>query len=127
MKFKDLALKLKEIEKHSSRLTITNLLAQLWQAVDLAESNLVANLIQGQLQPAYDSLPFSLSEKMIARALVKLVIQNGGLPGNGLSVDIFGQADEASVLSQVRQKQRQTGDWGETSLALARDLNLNKE
>ena len=65
MKFKDLVLKLKEIEKHSSRLTITNLLAQLWQAVDLAESNLVANLIQGQLQPAYDSLPFSLSEKMI--------------------------------------------------------------
>lgn len=125
MKFKELAAKLSEIEKYSSRLKITEFLAELWRETEGEEARAIANLIQGQLQPAYDSLEFSLSEKMVARALTKLIVAHGGLQETGgLRVDLFGKADEESILAQVKEKQRQTGDWGETSRQISADLNL---
>ncbi len=128
MKFKELAEKLIEIEKYSSRLKMTALLAELWQKTNGEEARQIANLIQGQLQPAYDSLEFSLSEKMIGRALAKLVIKNGGLKTTGgMNVDLFGTADETGILAQVKEKQRQTGDWGEAAQLIVDDLDLKRE
>ena len=127
MKFKELAAKLIEIEKYSSRLKMTALLAELWQKTSGEEARQIANLIQGQLQPAYDSLEFSLSEKMIGRALAKLVIRNGGLKTTGgMNVDLFGAANETGILAQVKEKQRQTGDWGEAARLIVDDLDLKK-
>ncbi len=128
MKFQTLAQKLNEIEKYTSRLKITALLAELWQQTEGEEARAIANLIQGQLRPAYDSLEFSLSEKMVARALTKLVTAHGGLKETGgMNVDLFGEADEESLTEQIKGKQRQTGDWGETTALVVNDLELKRE
>jgi DNA ligase-1 len=124
MIFQDFALNLNEIEAEPSRLKMTELLAAMWQRLDLAEVPAAANLIQGQLQPAYESLEFNLSEKMVARALVRLILRAGGLPHQGVNVDLFGEADEASVSEQVRKWQRQNGDWGETAAIVIEQLRL---
>lgn len=128
MKFQELAAKLIEIEKYASRLKMTALLAELWRVTSSEEARIIANLIQGQLQPAYDSLEFSLSEKMIGRALARLVISHGGLKANGgMSIDLFGEVDEAGILEQVKEKQQQTGDWGEAVRLVVGDLDLKRE
>lgn len=127
MQFQTVAQKLLEIEKYSSRLKMTHLLAQLWQATNPDEANLIANLIQGQLRPAYDSLEFALSEKMVGRALAKLALAHGGLTAaGGLSLDLFGGADEKTTLELIKKKQRQTGDWGETAQEIVGDLGLER-
>lgn len=123
MKFSQLATILAEVEAVSSRLAITEKLATLWQQLPVEEARATANLIQGQLLPAYEGLEFNLSEKMVARALVKYLVANGGLPGDGVAVDIFGQADEASLLTTVKKLHHQTGDYGQTAAAIHQQLS----
>ena len=121
MQFSQLSQILAKIEKINSRLQITQLLSQLWGQLDEREAWQTANLIQGQLRPPYDQLVFNLSEKLIARGLAQLALSEGGLEG-GVSVDLFGQADEESLLEQVKKIHRQYGDWGETAADIHRQL-----
>ncbi len=122
MEFRILAETLSQIEKESARLKITQLLAALWRQIEPTSAWQVANLIEGQLKPPYESLEFYLSEKMIARSLIIIIQQNGGLSGDGLAFDMFGQADEDSIATQVKKIHQQLGDWGETCAHIHRDL-----
>lgn len=121
MQFSQLSRTLLEIEAIDARLQITQVLSTLWLQLDAQEAWQTANLIQGQLQPPYEQLVFNLSSKMIARSLAILALANGGLAG-GVSVDLFGQADEESLLEQIKKIHQRFGDWGETAAEVHRQL-----
>ncbi len=122
MNFKDLALILDEIEQVSSRIKITELLAILWQKLLPSEAWETANLIQGQLLPAYENLEFQMSEKTIAKTWAKIAMKQGGFGENNLVVDLFGETNEATLLEQVRKKHREQGDWGQAVQVMHQEL-----
>jgi DNA ligase-1 len=124
MEFQNFSLALDQIETQTARLDITQSLANLWLQLTPPEIRPVANLIQGQLQPSYESLEFNLSEKMIARSLARLILHHGGLNQQGVNIDLFGQADEATIVTQVKKIHRHYGDWGQTTQKIHQDLAL---
>ena len=69
MKFSQLAYYVEQIESSSSRLTITNLLAELFKKLNKDEVEKTVYLLQGRLAPLYDSIEFGMAEKMISRAV----------------------------------------------------------
>ena len=114
MQFSQLATCLDQLESLTSRLQITAILSRLWPQLDDTEIWETANLVQGQLRPAYEQLVFGLSEAMIHRGLAMMALSQGGLGEAGVSVDLFGQVDEQSLILQVKKIYRRYGDWGQT-------------
>lgn len=70
MKFSQLAYYVEQIENTASRLSITNLLAELFKKLNKDEIEKTIYLLQGRLAPLYDSIEFGMAEKMIGRAVV---------------------------------------------------------
>src|SRR3989338_4355467 len=70
MKFSQLAYYVEQIEKTSSRLSITNLLAELFKKLNKAEIEKTVYLLQGRLAPLYNAIEFGMAEKMIGRSVV---------------------------------------------------------
>lgn len=116
MQFLALAGALEKIEKLSARLQITQNLAALWQQLNKSEIYPVANLLQGQLQPSYDSLEFGLSEKMLSQALAKLE----GERDNSAPTDLFGISEPVTESSALKKLYQQLGDWGEVAYQIKR-------
>jgi DNA ligase-1 len=69
MNFSTFATYLKELEKTSSRLTITHILAQIFQKTTAQEIDKVCYLALGRLAPKYAGIELMLAEKMMIRAL----------------------------------------------------------
>ncbi len=69
MKFAKLAEYLEKLEGTSSRLAMTEILAQLYKEADSDEMREVVYLCQGKLGPAYKSPDFGVADKMMLRAL----------------------------------------------------------
>ena len=103
MQFTQLAETLTATEGVHSRLKITEIISGLWLKLDQREIWEVANLLQGQLYPPYESLDFGLSDKSMVKVLALLIIEQGGLTTTGMTVDLFGQTDEESIETQVRK------------------------
>ncbi|OGK23990.1 hypothetical protein A2954_07490 [Candidatus Roizmanbacteria bacterium RIFCSPLOWO2_01_FULL_37_12] len=70
MKFSKLAYFVEQIEKTSSRLSITHLLAELFKKLDKEEIEKTVYLLQGRLAPLYSAIEFGMAEKMIGRSVV---------------------------------------------------------
>src|SRR3990167_2336493 len=70
MKFSQLAFFVEQIEKTSSRLSITHLLAELFKKLDKQEIEKTVYLLQGRLVPLYNAIEFGMAEKMIGRSVV---------------------------------------------------------
>ena len=70
MKFSRLAYFVEQIEKTSSRLSITHLLAELFKKLKEEEIEKTVYLLQGRLAPLYNALEFGMAEKMIGRSVV---------------------------------------------------------
>ncbi len=68
MKFKKLAEYFYKIEETSSRLQMTEILAELFKEIDADEIDKVLYLLQGRLAPQYIKIDFGLGEKMVVRA-----------------------------------------------------------
>lgn len=103
---------LEEIEKLSARLQITQSLATLWQQLDSNEFYPVANLLQGQLQPSYDSLEFGLSEKMLSQTLAKISSKSEDVQAQ---TDLFGNSEHTGENASLKKLYQQLGDWGEVA------------
>jgi hypothetical protein len=73
MRFSQLATYLNQLEEISARLEITKILAELLLKLPADEIIPASYLLQGTLVPAYQSLEFQLSTKMVQRALARLV------------------------------------------------------
>lgn len=73
MQFKDLALFFERIEKTSSRLAMTEILAELFKTVNTEEIDKVLYLLQGRVAPLYEKNEFLVGEKILLRALSRAV------------------------------------------------------
>jgi DNA ligase 1 len=68
MTFKDLASYFEKIEKTTSRLEITKLLAQLFKKLTAKELEMTVFLLQGRVAPLYEKVEFGMAEKMVIKA-----------------------------------------------------------
>jgi DNA ligase-1 len=70
MKFSELAIYFERIEKHSSRLEITRILAELFKSLNAQEIGKVVYLLQGKVGPAYEGIDFGMAERTIIKAVM---------------------------------------------------------
>src|SRR3989304_2489071 len=102
MLFKEFADYLEKLEKISSRLEITKVLAELIEKMKPEETDKGIYLTLGQLGPDFDNKEFNMAVKMVLRSVVE---------GSGLSA------------KEVEKKYRAKGDVG----LLVEDLNFRKD
>lgn len=76
MTFKEFSGYLEKLEKTSSRLEITSILADLFKRTDSTEIDKVVYLSLGILAPNYEGVLLNLAEKMVARAIAIAFNQN---------------------------------------------------
>ncbi|MDH7476123.1 MAG: ATP-dependent DNA ligase [Microgenomates group bacterium] len=70
MKFSQLAQYIEKIEKTSSRLSITHLLADLFKKLSSQEIEKTVYLLQGRICPIYQKIEFGIAEKMVIEAAI---------------------------------------------------------
>ena len=70
MKFNKLAVYFEEIEKTSSRLTITEYLSELFNNLSLEEIEKTSYLLQGRIAPLFERKEFGMAEKMVIKSAV---------------------------------------------------------
>ncbi|OGK14288.1 hypothetical protein A3C98_04715 [Candidatus Roizmanbacteria bacterium RIFCSPHIGHO2_02_FULL_37_15] len=68
MKFRELAKYFEKIESTSSRLSITQILSDLFKKVEADQIRHTIYLLQGRLAPLYEPVKFGLAEKMIIKS-----------------------------------------------------------
>lgn len=68
MKFSELAIYFEKIEKNSSRLEITKILAELFKSLTAQEIEKVVYLLQGKVGPAYEGIDFGMAERTIIKS-----------------------------------------------------------
>ena len=73
MKFKHVAKVFSQIQETSSRLEITELLADLLKKATPSEASILANLSLGQLNPPYIGTQFNIAAKTMIKVLAKLL------------------------------------------------------
>lgn len=110
MTFHDFSLTLQKLEETPSRLAMTSLLAELFSSLKGAEIRVACYLMQGQLVPAYQSLEFNFSVKMIERTLAKFLTAENDEARN---LNLFGESDQfSSNLSKIEKRYKELGDLG---------------
>ncbi|OGK63106.1 hypothetical protein A2334_00070 [Candidatus Roizmanbacteria bacterium RIFOXYB2_FULL_38_10] len=70
MKFVELAAYFEKIEHVSSRLTITSLLAELFNKLSPEELEKTVYLLQGKVVPSFQKIEFGMAEKTVIKAIV---------------------------------------------------------
>jgi DNA ligase 1 len=116
MLFSKFSQHLLKIEKTPSRLEMTSLLSDFFPELDVDEIPTAVYLSLGKLVPAYKTLEFQLSVKMILRALVQQMSQNPDVYGDGMPVsNLFDEADNGLYEKKVNKLYKQLGDIGEAS------------
>jgi len=68
MKFSELSKYFERIEKNSSRLEITKILAELFNKLNSEEIANVVYLLQGRVGPAYEGIDFGMAERTIIKS-----------------------------------------------------------
>src|SRR4030066_2466882 len=71
MKFAELAKYLERLEKTSSRIEITKILAELFKKSDSNEIDKIVYLLLGSLAPSYKNIVFNIAERMMLKAIAK--------------------------------------------------------
>lgn len=102
MKFSDLAKYLERLEKTSSRLAMTDILAELLKKADKNEIDKIIYLSLGYLAPQYKGIVFNIAERMMIRAVALA----------------FNINDE-----KVKSLYKKSGDLGQTAEALSTELD----
>jgi len=69
MRFSEFSLYLEKLEKTSSRIEITKILADLIKKAESSEIDKICYLVLGSLRPKYEGLVFNLAEKMVIEAI----------------------------------------------------------
>lgn len=95
MEFSKLCEYFERLEGTASRLSMTEILAELFEEVSVEEIGIVVNLSLGQLRPKFDRLEFNLAEKMVLRAIGE---------ANGIAPDL------------VKKEYKRLGDIGEVAI-----------
>lgn len=121
MQFSDFAHYLEKLERTASRLEMTAQLAEVFKALQGSEVAEASYLLEGRMLPAYQSLEFQMSVKMVVRALARADWQ---MPDRGAAaVDtLFGEVDWTSREVAVNSAYKRLGDIG----AAAQELLTNE-
>lgn len=116
MQFSQFAHHLQTLETISSRLEMTAELAEVYRQLEPEEVMPANYLLQGSLVPAYESMEFQLSVKMLLRTLAGLWVGEVGSLGTGSVQDaLFAEIDTKDNLIQVEQLYKQLGDVGQVA------------
>jgi DNA ligase-1 len=106
MKFAELATYFEKIESTSSRLTITELLADLFKKLHADEIDKTMYLLQGRVAPQFTKIEMGMAEKMVIRS---------SLLALNMDKDMF------------NKKNRQTGDVGKTIESFKKEISTIEE
>ncbi len=122
MQFSELALYLEKLEKTSSRLEITRILSELFEATTSAEVDKIVYLSLGILAPNYEGVLLNLAEKMMIRTLA-LAFNKSADEVKSLYKKSGDLGDTAEELSQstVHPSQFTVTDVYEKLLDIAKD------
>src|SRR3989344_5610107 len=69
MTFTDLAVYFQKLEATASRITITEILAELYKKLSPADAALVSYLLQGRVAPTFVPTEFGIADKLLIRAI----------------------------------------------------------
>ena len=100
MTFKQLAVYLQKLEKTSSRIEITKILAELFKKSGDDEIDKIIYLLLGSLAPSYEGIVFNIAERMMLQVINKTY---------GVDLD------------KVNKLYKEKGDLGEVAFALAQN------
>ncbi len=109
---------LSKLEQHSSRLEMTQVLAQVFRELEPLEVQQASYLLLGGLTPQYLSLEFQLSTKMVIRALARMKAAHD-VSSQIEAQSLFGEVDLTSTEAEVTQQYKAVGDLGAVAEALA--------
>jgi len=117
---------LEHLERTSSRIEMTEQLAELYRQLDKAEIKAAVYMMQGRLVPLYESLEFNLSTKMIQRSLARLMErhQDNVKMDVSLQTNLFGEENNDQFLKIIKKKTKQLGDIGLTAENTLQELQL---
>lgn len=113
MQFSEFSQRLEQLEQTNSRLEMMYQLAELYKTVPIDEIKIASYLMQGSLVPAYLSLEFQLSVKMVMRALAVLYGEYSQMAG--AEVSLFGEINDESSVLQLTNRYKKTGDIGQVA------------
>lgn len=71
MTFSDLADYFEQLEKTSSRLSLIDILAELFSKVESLEVPMVCYLLQGRIAPFYEPIELGMAEKNVAASIAR--------------------------------------------------------
>lgn len=117
MEFRLFSQYLTQLEQTASRLEMTTVLAELYSHLAISEVQHASYLLQGTILPAYYSLEFQLSEKMVTRALARCY----AAPQEAEALSLFGESDNVSAEAYVTQLVRKVGDIGTATEEICRE------
>ena len=100
MKFRELAIYLEKLEKTSSRLEITEILADLYKKAKADEVDKITYLLLGRLAPSYEGVVFNIAERMLLQVI-----------SNAYQVEV----------EKVRFLYKKKGDLGDVAEELAKN------
>lgn len=110
MQFIKLSEKLEILEKTNSRLEMMYQLSDLYQNLEENDVKISSYLMQGSLVPAYLSLEFQLSVKMVVRALAQLHCEYA--TDSAESMGLFGDSGNSASIKQLTKNYKENGDIG---------------
>ncbi|MGB6839176.1 MAG: hypothetical protein WBE27_02820, partial [Microgenomates group bacterium] len=97
MKFSELSKYLEKLEKTSSRIEITKILASVFKEADPNEIDKIVYLVLGRLAPSYKNIVFNIAERMMLR--------------------VISQAYDKDI-KEVKELYKQKGDLGDVAESL---------
>ena len=97
MKFSELSKYLEKLEKTSSRIEITKILASVFKEADPNEIDKIVYLVLGRLAPSYENIVFNIAERMMLR--------------------VISQAYDKDI-KEVKELYKQKGDLGDVAESL---------
>jgi len=121
MQFSSFSEYLQKLEKISSRLEMTAVLAELLHQLETDETVEACYLLQGQLRPPYQSVEFQIAVKTVIKALGRL------LPEEGRKTEVanlFGESDFSHQEEKVGKMYKQMGDLGLVAEQVVTDAHL---
>src|SRR5579859_2648584 len=121
MQFSSFSEYLQKLEKISSRLEMTAVLADLLRKLQIEETVEACYLLQGQLQPPYQAVEFQIAVKTVIKALARLL----AAPEHAAKeANLFGESDFSHQEAVVTKLYKQMGDLGLVAEQVVTDARL---
>ncbi|MFI5241339.1 MAG: DNA ligase, partial [Microgenomates group bacterium] len=117
MKFKELSLYLEKLEKTSSRIEITKILADLFKQSSSDEIDKIVYLLAGNLAPSYKGIVFNLAEKMMIRVIAKAYGQDEGKVNSE-----YKKVGDLGLVAESLSKGQKNNDKGFSVLAVYEEM-----